>query len=59
MFTCGPHHLIENYNAAIRWSSPKCPLYAYLLWGAEYWILRAHLGGPQYLGAFERLLKES
>jgi hypothetical protein len=59
MFTCGPHHLIENYNAAIRWSSPQTPLYAYLLWGAEYWILRAHLGAPQYLGAFERLLKES
>jgi hypothetical protein len=59
MFTCGPQHLIENYNAAVRWSSPETPLYAYLLWGAEYWILRAGLGDRQYLGAFERLLEEA
>jgi hypothetical protein len=59
MFTCGPHHLIENYNAAVRWSSAETPLYAYLLWGAEYWIVRAGLGDQQYLGAFQRLLGES
>jgi hypothetical protein len=56
MFTCGPHHLIENYNAAISWSSRETPLYAYLFWGAEYWILRARSGDPSYLGAFKRLL---
>lgn len=59
MFTCAPHHLIENYNAAMGWSSPQTPMYAYLLWGAEYWILRARSGGPQYLAAFARLLNEA
>jgi hypothetical protein len=59
MYTCRPHHLIENYNAAVRWSSPETPLYAYLLWGAEYWIVRAGLGDQQYLGAFQRLLDEA
>jgi len=56
MFSCGPHHLIENYNAAISWSSAESPLYAYLFWGAEYWILRARSGDPSYLDAFQRLL---
>jgi hypothetical protein len=56
MFTCGPQHLIENYNAAISWSSREAPLYAYLFWGAEYWILRARSGDPGYLGAFHRVL---
>ena len=56
MFTCGPHHLIENYNAAISWSSSETPLYAYLFWGAEYWILRARSGDPSYLDAFKRVL---
>src|SRR5712692_1638537 len=59
MFTCGPHHLIENYNAAISWSSRETPLYAYFFWGAEYWILRARSGDPSYLGAFQRLLNGS
>jgi len=59
MFSCGPHHLIENYNAAISWSSQKTPLYAYLFWGAEYWILRARSGDPSYLGAFQRVLNGS
>ena len=56
MFSCGPHHLIENCNAAISWSTPESPLYAYLFWGAEYWILRARSGDPSYLDAFQRLL---
>src|SRR5690348_13087143 len=59
MFTCGPHHLIENYNAAMRWSSSQTPPYAHLFWGAEYWILRAGLGDPRYLGAFGRVLEEA
>jgi hypothetical protein len=57
MFTCGPRHVIENYNAAISWSSRKTPLYAYLFWGAEYWILRARSGDKSYLEAFQRLLE--
>jgi hypothetical protein len=56
MYTCGPHHLIENYNAAVSWSSGETPLYAYLFWGAEYWILRARSGDPSYLDAFQRVL---
>ena len=59
MFTCGPHHLIENYNAAMGWSDPQTSPYGYLLWGAEYWILRARSGDGSYLGAFERLLQEA
>ncbi len=59
MFTCGPHHLIENYNAAISWSSRETPLYAYLFWGAEYWTLRARSGDPSYLDAFHRLLNDA
>ncbi len=55
MFSCGAHHVIENYNAAISWSSREAPLYAYLLWGAEYWILRARSGDTSYLDAFYRL----
>ena len=56
MFSCGPHHLIENYSAAISWSSRETPLYAYLFWGAEYWVLRARSGDPSYLDAFQRVL---
>jgi len=56
MFSCGPHHLIENYSAAISWSSRETPLYAYLFWGAEYWILRARSGDSSYLDAFQRVL---
>jgi hypothetical protein len=59
MFTCAPHDLIENYNAAMSWSDRGTPPYGYLLWGAEYWILRARSGDQSYLGAFERLLKEA
>jgi len=56
MFSCGPHHLIETYNAAISWSSADTPLYAYLFWGAEYWILRARSGDSSYLDALQRVL---
>ena len=58
MFTCSPQHLIENYNAAVSWSNPETPLYAYLFWGAEYWILRARSGDSSYLVAFHRVLTE-
>lgn len=59
MFTCAPQHLIENYNAAISWATPERPLYAYVFWGAEYWILRALSGDPSYLSAFRRVLDGS
>jgi len=57
MFSCGPNHLIENYNAALSWSSPETPLHAYLFWGAEYWVLRARSGDSSYLDAFQRVLE--
>ncbi|MBV9230979.1 MAG: beta-galactosidase, partial [Chloroflexi bacterium] len=40
MYSCLPEHLITNYNTCMRWSQPEAPLYAYLFWGAEYWLLR-------------------
>ena len=59
MYTCGPQHLIENYNTAMSWSDRQAPFYGYLFWGSEYWILRARSGDPSYLAAFERLLEEA
>lgn len=56
MFSCRPGDVIRNYNAAMRWSDRKTPLYAYLFWGAEYWILRSRSGDQSYLQAFERIL---
>jgi hypothetical protein len=59
MFSCRPEDVPQNYNAAMEWSTPHSPLYAYLFWGAEYWILRNRSGDPSYLGAFARVLAES
>ncbi|HYL07748.1 MAG TPA: hypothetical protein VEU76_04320 [Candidatus Udaeobacter sp.] len=58
MFSCGPNHLIENYNAAMSWSD-DLPPWAYLFWGVEYWISKARSGDRSYLGAFQRLLEEA
>jgi hypothetical protein len=55
MFSCGPHHLIENFNTAM--AIPN--LEAYLFWGAEYWVLREHSGDPSYMRAFARMLEEA
>jgi hypothetical protein len=43
----------------MEWSNPGSPLYAYLFWGAEYWVLRDRSGDPSYLQAFARVLDES
>jgi hypothetical protein len=59
MFSCRPEDVLQNYNAAMEWSTPQSPLYAYLFWGAEYWILRNRSGDPSYLEAFARILAES
>ena len=59
MSSCLPEQLIMNYNTCIRWSLREAPLYAYLLWGAEYWVLRQLGGDSSYLGAFARVLEES
>ena len=58
-FSCPPEQLIDNYNAALRWSLKADPLYAYLFWGAEYWLLRNQSGDPSYLQAFARVLENS
>lgn len=59
MYSCGPAELIGNYNQCLRWSSEPAPApWAYLFWGAEYWLLRQHQGDPRYLGAFARVLAE-
>jgi hypothetical protein len=58
-FSCMPEDLIRNYNRCLRWSRPEAPLYAYLFWGAEYWILRKEQNqDPRYLQAFARILEQ-
>jgi hypothetical protein len=59
MFSCRPGHLLSNYNDTMRWSTAANPLYAYLFWGAEYWVLRDRDGDSRYLRAFERVLERS
>jgi len=59
MFSCRPDDAIRNYNTAMRWSGPDTPLYAYLFWGADYWVLRHRSGDPSYLQAIVRILAEA
>jgi len=58
LYSCTPQNLIENYNA---WAGcTEClPLYAYLFWGADYWILRWKQGDQQYLRAFAKVLEQA
>jgi hypothetical protein len=58
MYSCLPEQVIENYNACMRWSQQNAPLYAYLFWGAEYWILREQSGDSSYLQAFAHILEQ-
>jgi hypothetical protein len=56
-YSCLPEDVIKNYNRCLRWSRPGAGLYAYLFWGAEYWILRKERDqDPRYLRAFARIL---
>jgi hypothetical protein len=57
MYSCLPEHVITNYNDWMRWSQQDAPLYAYLFWGAEYWMVRKQCADPGYLGAFARILE--
>jgi hypothetical protein len=57
MYSCLPEHVITNYNTCMRWSQEECMLYAYLFWGAEYWLLRKQCGDSSYLQAFARILE--
>jgi hypothetical protein len=57
MFSCMPEQVIDNYNQCITWARlGACPLYAYLFWGAEYWMLRQQSGDLSYITAFRRIL---
>jgi len=57
MYSCLPEQIITNYNTCMRWSQQASPLYAYLFWGAEYWILREQCTDSSYLQAFARVLE--
>lgn len=59
LFSCLPEHLIANYNTWMRWSLPSAPLFAYLFWGAEYWLLRKQGSDSSYLQAFIRILENA
>lgn len=56
MYSCLPERLIENYNACMRWPAH---LYAYLFWGAEYWVARSQQRDTRYIQAFARVLERS
>lgn len=57
MYSCLPEHIITNYNTCLSWSRQATSLYAYLFWGAEYWILREQHADSSYLQAFARILE--
>jgi hypothetical protein len=59
MYSCLPEQVITNYNACMRWSLREVPLYAYLFWGAEYWMLRKQTADSSYLKAFARILEHA
>jgi hypothetical protein len=60
MYSCPPEQVIANYNDCVSWTEPGASsLYAYLFWGAEYWLRRDRDGDASYLQAFARILEES
>ncbi|HEY7357065.1 MAG TPA: beta-galactosidase [Ktedonobacterales bacterium] len=59
MYSCLPEHLITNYNTCMGWAGHEAPLYAYLFWGAEYWMLRQQNADSSYLQAFARILEQA
>ncbi len=59
MYSCLPEHIIANYNDWLGESHAPSELYAYLFWGAEYWLLQQRQGNPAYLQAFTRILDKS
>jgi len=59
MYSCLPEQVIINYNACMNWSRGEDPLYAYLFWGAEYWMLRKQCDDSSYLQTFARILEHA
>jgi hypothetical protein len=60
MYSCPPERVIANYNECMSWIEERgASLYAYLFWGAEYWILRSQSGDERYLQAVRRILEQA
>ncbi len=59
MYSCLPEQVINNYNTCMRWSQQEASLYAYLFWGAEYWMLRKQCADSSYIRAFARILENA
>ena len=59
MYSCLPEHILGNYNNCMGWFGNEVTLYAYLFWGAEYWLLRKQSKDSSYLQCFERILENS
>ena len=60
MYSCMPEQIINTYNTWMRWSQSQTnSLYAYLFWGAEYWMLRQQSGDASYMQTFARILENS
>jgi hypothetical protein len=60
MYSCPPEQVIANYNDCMGWTEPGAvSLYAYLFWGAEYWLRRDRDGDASYLQAFARILEQT
>ena len=59
MYSCLPEHVIANYNTCMRWPQSEASLYAYLFWGAEYWMLRKQCADASYIQAFARILENA
>jgi hypothetical protein len=56
MYGCPPEQLIRTYNHCMRgFGRAGTDPWAYLFWGAEYWLRQQH-GDPSYLEAFTRIL---
>jgi beta-galactosidase GanA len=54
-YSCPPEMVVGTYRDCMAWAG-AAPLWAYLFWGAEYWVRRARDGDGRYLAAFERVL---
>lgn len=59
MYSCLPQQIITNYNTCMSMFRRGVPPYAYLFWGAEYWMLRKQYTDSRYLQAFARILEQA
>lgn len=59
MYSCLPEQVIDTYNQALRLiRDAGAQPWAYLFWGAEYWLKRRDQGDDRYLAAFGRILAQ-